>query len=111
MADARAQIEETYHLIDDQLEQLRWKVTSPEEVSRLSLLHDRAAQVFQQSLVATLDDDDPEVANSLARLRQANQELRTAAAEPGDLSQVFDIVGDAIAQSESVMKFGPGAGH
>jgi molecular chaperone GrpE (heat shock protein) len=96
MANALADVQATYTNLDDQYTMLLAACTSEEQRVELSAKYAQAQDAYNACVEKMLQDDAPEVADLSTQLKAANDQLKKAVAEMGNMSKVLDNLTTAI---------------
>jgi hypothetical protein len=96
MANALSVVQATFTDLDAQYNMLRVACTSQQQRDDLAARYAAAEDAYEACVDKMLTDDAPQVADLAAQLKTANDQVKQAVAEMGDMSKVIDHLKNAI---------------
>jgi hypothetical protein len=96
VANTLVDVQATFLSVDSQYGVLLSACKTPDQRTSLGSQYAAARQNYQNTLNASLEDDDAEVAALSAQLKAANAAVVRATVQMGDIAKVIDDVTSAV---------------
>ena len=96
MANALLTVQETFNTLDSQFNLLLAACQTEEQRAALKQRYSEALANYQKCIGQILTDDDAAVADLDAQLKAANEHLKVAVAQMGNISKVIDEIATAV---------------
>jgi hypothetical protein len=96
MPDALADVQATFDSLDSQFNLLFAACQTEEQRTALKQQYAAAQAAYQMCIGKMLIEDDAEVADLSTKLKAANEQLKLAVTEMGNISKVIDEITTAV---------------
>ena len=103
MPNALLTVQDTFNTLDSQFNLLLVACQTDEQRDALKQQYSAAQAAYQKCIGQILSDDDAEVAVIDAQIKIANQQIKQAVTEMGNISKIIDEITTAIQLGEKLV--------